>query len=131
MSDDRSPFHSGNGADDLADTFHNVDVELGAAPRPGVALSGDLDLADADAVHRLLGRLAREAAPRPVLVDLRGLEFIDSHGVRALFRARDDAERAGSRITLCARDGPVRRTLELVDADGAFDMVNEPPDDTG
>ena len=94
-------------------------------------LSGDLDLADAEAVHRLLARLARDAAPGAVLVDLRELEFIDSHGVRALFRARDDAERAGSRITLCAGDGAVRRTLDLVDTDGAFDVVAEPPDHSG
>jgi anti-sigma B factor antagonist len=106
-------------------------VELMEAPRSGVVLSGDLDLADAEAVHRLLARLARHAAPRPVLVDLRRLEFIDSHGVRALFRARDDAERSGSRITLCASDGPVRRTLELVDAGGTFEVVDEPPDDPG
>jgi anti-anti-sigma factor len=116
---------------DLADTFHIVSVELMEAPRTGVVLSGDLDLADADAVHGLLARLAREAAPRAILVDMRGLEFIDSHGVRALFRARDDAERAGSRVTLCASDGPVRRTLELVDAGGAFDVLDEPPDDPG
>jgi anti-anti-sigma factor len=131
VRDDRTPFHSGNGAGDLAETFHNLEVELMDAPRSGVALSGDLDLADAEAVHHLLARLARDAAPRPVLVDLRGLEFLDSHGVRALFRARDDAERVGSRLTLCASDGPVRRTLELVDADGAFEMVDAPPDDPG
>jgi anti-anti-sigma factor len=114
---------------DLADTFRIVQVELMEAPRTGVVLSGDLDLADADAVHGLLARLAQEAAPGAVLVDLRGLEFIDSHGVRALFRARDDAERAGSRITLVAREGPVRRTLELVDAGGAFDVLDGPPAD--
>ncbi len=116
---------------DVSDTFHNVEVELMEPPRWGVVLSGDLDLADAEAVHRLLARLARDAAPGAVLVDLRELEFIDSHGVRALFRARDDAERAGSRITLCAGDGAVRRTLDLVDTDGAFDVVAEPPDHSG
>ena len=53
---------------DVSDTFHNVEVEFMEAPRWGVVLSGDLDLADAEAVHRLLAGLARDAAPP---VDLR------------------------------------------------------------
>lgn len=99
------------------------------APRAGVALSGELDMADADAVQRLLGDIARDAAPAPVVIDLRRLEFIDSHGVRALFRAREEALRAGTRMMICAGNGPVRRTLELVDAGGAFEFVSEPPRD--
>ena len=112
---------------DLTEPYHNVDVELFDAPRAGVALSGDLDMADAEAVERLLADLAREVAPERVVVDLRGLEFIDSHGVRALFRARDEAERAGGRIALCAGNGPIRRTLELVDAANAFEFLPDPP----
>jgi anti-anti-sigma factor len=115
----------------VPETFHNVEVELLEAPRAGVALSGDLDMADAEAVERLLGRLARDAAPGPVVVDLRGLEFIDSHGVRALFRARDAALRAGGHLTVLAGDGAVRRTLDLVEAASAFEIVAEPPADTG
>ena len=102
-------------------------MELLPAPAAGVALSGDLDLVDAEAVRRLLSGLAGDAAPAPVLVDLRALEFIDSHGIRALLCARDDAKRAGGRITLCATDGPIRRTLEMVDADSALELVSEPP----
>jgi anti-anti-sigma factor len=114
---------------DLTEPYHNVEVELLDAPRPGVVLSGDLDMADAEAVERLLAGLAREAAPERVEVDLRGLEFIDSHGVRALFRAREAAERAGGGIALRPGNGPIRRTLELVDAASAFDFLPEPPGD--
>ena len=92
-------------------------------------LSGDLDMADAEALQRLLGEVARAVAPAPIVVDLRALEFIDSHGVRALFRAREDAERAGSRIALCTGEGPIRRTLELVGAASAFELIAEPPRD--
>jgi anti-sigma B factor antagonist len=115
----------------VAETFHNVEVELVVPPRTGVALTGDLDMADAEAIQSLLATLAREAAPEPVIVDLRGLAFIDSHGVRALFRAKDDAERAGSRLTLWAGDGPVRRTLDLVDGGGALDLIADAPDEPG
>ena len=104
-------------------------MELLATPRAGIVLSGDLDMADAEAVQRLLAEAARDVAPGPLVVDLRALEFIDSHGVRALFRARQDAERAGSRIALCTGEGPIRRTLELVGAAGAFEFVAELPRD--
>ena len=49
--------------------------------------------------------------------------------MRALFRAREDAERAGSRIALCTDEGSIRRTLELVGAAGAFEFVAEMPRD--
>lgn len=114
----------------MSETYHNVEVELLPEPGAGVALSGELDMSDAEAVHGLLAQLAADAAPAAVLVDLRGLAFIDSHGIRALFFARDDAERAGGRITVCS-DGPVRRTLEMVDAGSAFEIVREPPAGTG
>jgi len=114
---------------DLTEPFHNVEVELLAAPHAGVMLSGDLDMADAEAVQRLLAEVARQVAPAPVVVDLRALDFIDSHGVRALFRAREDAERAGSRIALCTGEGPIRRTLELVGAASAFEFVADLPRD--
>jgi anti-anti-sigma factor len=110
----------------VSETYHNVEVTPLPDPGAGVALSGELDMSDAEAVHGLLTRLATAAAPAAVLVDLRGLAFIDSHGIRALFFARDDAERAGGRITVCS-DGPVRRTLEMVDAGSAFEIVPEPP----
>lgn len=107
--------------------FHNVEVELPEGPQARVVLAGDLDMADAEAVQALLADLARGAAPRSLVVDLRPLRFIDSHGVRALFRAGDHAGRAGGRLTICADQGSVRSTLELVGGGGAFDLVAEPP----
>lgn len=127
MCDDRHRPDPARGAD-LTEAFHNVEVELVAAPRI-VALAGDLDMADAEAVERLLGELARDSAPSRVVVDVRGLEFIDSHGVRALFRAREQAVRAGGAIALCAGAGRILRTLELVDAGSAFELLAEPPGD--
>jgi anti-anti-sigma factor len=112
---------------DLPEAYNNVEVTPLDGSRSGVALTGDLDMADAESVQRMLAGLAEEAAPEPVVVDLSGLAFIDSHGVRALFRARDAAERAGGRIALHPGHGRVRRTLDLVDAGSAFELLAEPP----
>jgi anti-anti-sigma factor len=114
---------------DLTEPYHNVEVELLDAHRAGVALSGALAMADAETVERLLADLARQVAPERVVVDLSGLEFLDSHGVRALFRAREEAERAGGGIALRPGNGPILRTLELVDAASAFEFLPEPPAD--
>lgn len=111
----------------MQETYNNVEVKPLDGSPTGVALSGDLDMADAESVQRMLAHLAEEAAPEPVVVDLSGLAFIDSHGVRALFRARDAAERVGSRIALHPGSGRVRRTLDLVDAGSAFELILEPP----
>jgi len=58
-----------------------------------VALRGELDLADAVAVTAALTAVA--ARDPVIIVDLAGLEFIDSSGVAALARGRTQARRAG------------------------------------
>jgi anti-anti-sigma factor len=73
-----------------------------------VRLRGELDLATAG---RLQAVLAEPAAPS-VVVDLRGLTFMDSTGVRVLLQASEDASRAGWRLGfVMPRDGEVRTTL--------------------
>ena len=58
-----------------------------------VALHGELDLADAAPVTAALTAVA--AQDPVIIVDLAGLEFIDSSGVAALARGRTQARRAG------------------------------------
>jgi anti-sigma B factor antagonist len=53
------------------------------------------------------------ASGRDVIVDLEGLEFIDSSGLAALARARQHARRAGSDLLLAAPQRQVLRMLAL------------------
>ena len=91
-----------------------VSMELAARERDGqvvVALRGELDVADAATiVTALMGIAARE---RQVIVDLEGLEFIDSSGLHALVRAREYARRAGGDLLLAAPQQQVLRVLAL------------------
>ena len=91
-----------------------VSMELATGERDGrvvVALRGELDVADAaSVVSALTGFAARE---RHVIVDLEGLEFIDSSGLHALVRARKHARRAGGDLLLAAPQQQVLRVLAL------------------
>jgi anti-sigma B factor antagonist len=76
-----------------------------------VALRGELDIADAASVA---AALAAVAARKPeIIVDLAGLEFIDSSGVAALARGRRHARHAGGDLALAAPRQQVLRVLTL------------------
>src|SRR5580704_13049192 len=76
-----------------------------------VVLRGELDVADAAGVA---GALAVVAARAPkIIVDLAGLEFIDSSGVAALARGRKLARHAGGDLLLAAPQRGVLRVLTL------------------
>lgn len=76
-----------------------------------VALRGELDVADAAGVVAALARIAARA-PR-IIVDLAGLEFIDSSGVAALARGRKLARQHGGDLLLAAAGREVLRVLAL------------------
>jgi anti-sigma B factor antagonist len=83
------------------------------APRCGdavaVALRGELDVADAAAVADGLAAAATD--DQVLVVDLAGLEFIDSSGVAALARARAHARLAGGDLLLAVPQWQVMRLL--------------------
>jgi len=76
-----------------------------------VALRGVLDVADAVSVAAALTAVA--ARQRDIVVDLAGLEFIDSSGVAALVRGRRQARYAGGELLLAAPQQQVLRVLTL------------------
>jgi anti-sigma B factor antagonist len=82
-----------------------------------VALSGELDISTyEDALAQLAA--AERSAPELLVVDLAGLRFVDSTGVRLVLSADERAREAGRRLALRLGDGPARRVfiaLGLVD----------------
>ncbi|MGD0608041.1 MAG: STAS domain-containing protein [Streptosporangiaceae bacterium] len=76
-----------------------------------VALRGELDVTDATGV---VAALALIVARQPeIIVDLAGLEFIDSSGVAALARGRKLARHAGGDLLLAGPGRAVLRVLTL------------------
>lgn len=87
-----------------------VDVLVDTA---SVRLSGELDIARLPEL-RYAVQEARDTGSSRIVLDLRGLEFIDSIGVTELLRISHE-ERIGGRTPefLCS-PGPVTRTLDLM-----------------
>jgi anti-sigma B factor antagonist len=91
-----------------------VSVELSTRERDGqvvVVLRGELDVSDAAKVAASLAVVA--AGGRNVIVDLEGLEFIDSSGLAALVRGREHARRGACDLLLAAPQQQVLRMLAI------------------
>lgn len=88
--------------------------------RAVVALRGELDVAGAASVAAAL--IAVAARARELIVDLAGLEFIDSSGLAALVLARKRARQAGGDLLLAAPQAQVLRVLAAARLAGVFDV---------
>jgi anti-sigma B factor antagonist len=76
-----------------------------------VALRGELDVTDAaSAAAALIALAARDCE---IIVDLAGLDYIDSSGLAALVLARRHARQAGGDLLLAAPQQQVLRLLTL------------------
>jgi anti-sigma B factor antagonist len=85
-----------------------------------VELRGELDLADAASIATALrGVVARQAK---IIVDMAGLQYIDSSGVAALAHARRHARQAGGDVVLAAPQRQVARMLSLTRLIDAFSV---------
>ncbi|MBV9165039.1 MAG: STAS domain-containing protein [Solirubrobacterales bacterium] len=89
-----------------------------------VTLTGELDLATGDAARRELARAERETGL--VLLDLRGISFMDSTGLHMVIdAARRLAERHGRLVLV---DGPraVHRIFEITGTINRLEIVRDP-----
>ena len=85
-----------------------------------VVPEGELDLACADELDGEVRELRRSGFDR-VVIDLRGVEFMDSAGLQVLLSLRNDAKRDGHSLTLTPPPRRVERVFELTATRGLFD----------
>ena len=81
-----------------------------------VTLAGEIDATNSEELHLVLESAVRDH-PRLMLVELSGLSFMDSTGLRMLLRANRDLDRQGGVLALVAPQGSVARVLQLTRAD--------------
>ena len=94
--------------------------------RPGgihVELSGELDLATAPKLEDEMRRIEAEG-PGLVVLDLKGLVFMDSSGLRSLLAADARAREAGRRLVLVRGDERVQRVLRITRLDERLEIVD-------
>jgi anti-sigma B factor antagonist len=77
-----------------------------------VSLTGELDLASAPSLERALAE-AEAAGPGGIVVDLSGLEFMDSTGLQSLIAAFKRAKSDGYELRLRRGRHQVQRVFEL------------------
>ena len=85
-----------------------------------VALEGELDLASVDEAKATI-RAARDRGGGAVVVDLRGLAFFGSVGLRSLVEVSQDTAGSGRRLTLVPNEN-VRRLLDIAGVSERFDI---------
>ena len=101
----------------------HLSVKTSLAGRTAViALAGELDLAGAAALERELAGVDAGA----VVVDLRGLGFMDSSGLRALAVAAQRAQRAGRRFALVPGAAQVMRVFDITRMRERLEFVTDP-----
>jgi anti-sigma B factor antagonist len=84
--------------------------------------SGDLDAATADLVEREVDRLLAVGI-RHLTLDLSGVTFMDSRGLRLLLVLRNDARRDGHALQLVPGTASVQRLFALTATTALFDWV--------
>jgi anti-sigma B factor antagonist len=87
-----------------------------------VVLSGELDIATLEDAQRRV--IAAEAGEPPMLVlDLSGLTFVDSSGVRLALLADERARAAGRRFAVRLGTGPAMRVFQALGLVGKLDVL--------
>lgn len=90
-----------------------------------LVLSGELDISSASRVEEELDRV--EAERPPVLaLDLRGLAFMDSTGLRLIVSADARAREQGRRLAVVRGPEAVQRIFRVTRLDERLDMVDDP-----
>jgi anti-anti-sigma factor len=93
--------------------------------RVRLRLDGELDLVTAPWLAKRLSGL-EESRPPVLVIDLRGLRFMDSSGLRELFSAQRRAHEQERRLVLVKGSAPIDRVLEMVRADAMVETVSDP-----
>jgi anti-anti-sigma factor len=84
-----------------------------------ICVSGELDLATADSLQRELERVEATDADS-IILDLSGLRFMDSTGVRLMLRAHARSRADSDRLTMLRGPASVQRVLDLT---GVADLL--------
>jgi anti-anti-sigma factor len=104
-------------------------LEIAVSENGGVRLlrlTGELDMAGVDQLERLLTPdQTHEGAT--FVIDMRGLSFIDSSGLRALIMADERVRDEGGRFIVVRGPDRVNEILEMTGVAQRIELVDEPP----
>ena len=94
-----------------------------------VALRGELDLVTVSKVAEVLDGLELQAdGVRHLVLDLRGLTFMDSSGLRELIKQNEFARSNGHNLAVVRGTPAIERLLELTGVKDQLVLVDDPDD---
>ena len=86
-----------------------------------LTLSGELDIGSAQVLEDTLDELCAAGA-KELVVDLRGIDFMDSEGLRALLHGRRTCQVFGCEYQLTPASRPVQRVLDVTGLQGRLSL---------
>lgn len=91
-----------------------------------IALAGELDLSSALTFDEEIRR-AEERDPTTLVIDLSGLKFLDSTGLRLIMSAQARARKRGRRLAIVEGTEAVQRIFRLAGVNRRLDIVPRTP----
>ena len=91
-----------------------------------VVLTGELDITTYEDAEKQVTD-AEQAAPALLIIDLAGLQFVDSTGVRLILSADQRAREQGRRLAIRLGDGLARRVFAALGLLDKFDVLDTQP----
>ena len=89
-----------------------------------VDMAGSLDTQTAGSAMDAL-QVHLDARPKKLLINLAGLEFVSSSGLRVILRAAKQVRANGGAMKLCGAQGMVKEVLEISGFDRLLDLHDE------
>jgi anti-sigma B factor antagonist len=86
-----------------------------------VSITGELDISATPELSTVLA-MAAASPGATVVLDLAGVEFIDSTALGTILKAGGEVESAGKRLVVVCAGGPVRRLLEMTNLTQRFQL---------
>jgi anti-sigma B factor antagonist len=90
-----------------------------------LVLEGELDISSAVKVEEELARV-EAGKPDLILLDLRGLDFMDSSGLRTIVSADSRAREEGRRLAIVRGPAAVQRIFDVTRLDERLNIVDDP-----
>jgi len=90
-----------------------------------VSLSGEIDHHSARDIREGIDRLIVEERPKSLVIDLAGIDFMDSSGLGLVLGRYRKAKQAGAEMYLCGASERVRKILSLAGVDKLIRFVPE------
>ena len=97
-----------------------LELTVDGGPTTTVVLAGELDPATAPNLRDAVGDLVADPDVERVVLDLSGLTFLDSSGLRVFVTAREELRERGAELVL---RGPSANTQRLLDITGLGEII--------